>query len=276
MTVDDKPSYSDKKSSQEGRLIIGQTLMLLSAVSFVVALMVTPWILIVSGLLLSLGIKLYFDAKDYLGSLRERFLYEEAKPRLKEEAGIDFSPEEGITKDFFEGSRTLEISHTYHSYQRFELKRDSLDVKGAFVRTGPKPSKFQSQQDNALFAGKVVHVEFDTAFKTPITLSDHPAENAQPFGTLYAHGENAERFTAMADHSSDTFDTFTRKHGGDFKAVMQSNHLYLFLKDHRPFIDLAPAKPVGEPPIRFFKTFVEDVLELANTLRKDDSLMTQE
>ena len=274
--MDDKPSYSDKKSSQEGRLIIGQTLMLLSAVSLAVALILNLWFLVVSAVFLSVGVKLYFDAKEYLEKLRERFMHDEVKPRLKEESNIDFQPDEGIPKDFFEGSQTLEINQVYDSYQRFELKQDTLDIKGAFVRTGPKPSKFHTPHDDAFFEGKVVHVTFNNAFKTPVTLTDHTAENSHPFGTLYAHGDHAQKFTAMADGSKEAFDTFTRKHGGEFKAVMKSNHLYLFLLDYRPFIDLAPAKPMGEPPIRFFQTFVEDVKTLADTLRKQDALMNLE
>ncbi|MFW6284969.1 MAG: hypothetical protein ACOC2X_01185 [Bacillota bacterium] len=270
----DKQSYSDRKSSYEGKLIIGQTLMLLSVISLPFAFMIHLSLLILSALLLSMGVKLYFDAKEYLRKAREQFLEAEVKPRLKEEMAMDFHPDEGLPKDFFEGSQTLEIEAAYDSYQRFELKRSDLAIKGAYVRTGPKPSKFQSYQAEALFSGKVVHVVFEKAFRLPVTLRDDEAENAVPFGNLFAHGTNAEQFTAMAEEAQKTFDTFARKHSGAFRAVMRDNHLYLFIHDHRPFIDLSPAKPIGEPPIRFFKTFIEDVIDLSKSLSHNDSVMT--
>ncbi len=271
--MSDKQTYSDMISSQEGRLIIGQTLMLLSAISLPFAFMIHLALLIVSALLLTFGIKLYFDAKEFLKKARERFLHDEVAPRLKKEVNIDFYPDEGLPADFFEGSKSLEIDQAYESFQRFEMNRETFQIKGAFVRTGPRAKKFQTYQDDALFEGKVVHIVFDRLFKNPVTLSEQPGENAYPMGPLYAHGQKAGQFVSMGEHAKEVFSTFSRKHGGDLKIIMKENHLYLFLKDHRPFIDLSPAKPIGEPPIRFFKSFTENVTTLAEVLRSDDQVM---
>lgn len=273
MTLNKKESYSDRKSSYEGKLVIGQTLMLLSLISLPFAFMIHVSLLILSAILLGLGIKVYFDAKQALKKARERFLQDEVQPRLKKEMSMDFYPDEGLSKDFFEGSETLKIKQAYESFQRFEMEASHMTIEGAFVRTGPKPRKLDSTESDALFSGKVIHVVFDKAFRFPVTLTDHTAENAVPFGTLFAIGEKAEAFALKAKAVEASFDTFNRKHGGGFKAVMQDRHLYLFVHDHRPFIDLAPSKPMGEPPIRFFKTFIDDVLALSNALYEQSSML---